>query len=298
VTINGNSGNDVITGSSAAANTISGGLGNDTITGGAVADAIDGGDGTDTFVANLTEQVGASTTVGAVINLSATALTAASVNTATSVFLTATNASVASNTATYLYSSESNTNADVVDTLTSIESVTGTSGADYIVGSATANVITGGAGADVLTGGAGADTFVFAAGDTGTPSATNFDKITDFASASDVIDYTAAITIVTNGSAAAVGVAAISAAGIATFAGADDELGERITAVEGGIATGTAAAGQTAAFMFGSDAYVFISDGVDGVGANDVLIRLAGVDLTTTAFDLLTISAAGNLTIA
>jgi hypothetical protein len=49
--------------------------------------------------------------------------------------------------------------------------------------------------------------------------------------------------------------------------------------------------------MFGADAYVFISDGVDGVGANDVLVRLNSVDLTSTSFDTLTLSGT-NMTIA
>lgn len=43
--------------------------------------------------------------------------------------------------------------------------------------------------------------------------------------------------------------------------------------------------------MFGADAYVFISDGTAAVGATDVLIKLTGVDLATTAFDLLTINS-------
>jgi hypothetical protein len=138
---------------------------------------------------------------------------------------------------------------------------------------------------------------VFATGSTGTPSDTNFDVITDFATASDVIDHDATITIVTNTSTTA-GTASISAAGIATFVAADDTLAERITATEAAInAGGTAASGQTAAFMFGADAYVFISDGVDGVGANDVLVRLNSVDLTSTSFDTLTLSGT-NMTIA
>jgi len=180
---------------------------------------------------------------------------------------------------------------------TTADTITGGDLADTISGGGGADVITGGAGADVLTGGAGADTFVFAAGATGTPSATNFDTITDFNTASDIVDYAVAMTIVTNGAAAAAGVAAISAAGVATFHGNDNTLALRIIAVEGGIQTGTAAAGQAAIFQFGADAYVFISDGVDGVGANDVLIKLTGVDTTAAAYDTITLSS-GDFTLA
>ena len=162
VTITGGAGVDTLTGSATIASSLNGAAGNDILTGGAAADVITGGDGTDTFVfssANVVEQVGTGTTSGAVINLGATAITASDLYTATAQFLPTAVATVAANTATYLYSNESATNASVVDTLSGIESVTGTNLRDYIVGSAAANTITGGAGADTLTGGAGIDTF-------------------------------------------------------------------------------------------------------------------------------------------
>jgi S-layer protein len=281
VTMYGLGGNDSLTGSSTKANTIYGGAGNDTITGGSMADVIDGGEGTDTFVANLAEQAGVSTTDGAVINLSDTALTQAGVFTATGHYLTSAAPTVAANTATYLFDTESTTNASVVDTLVSIENVTGTTGTDYIVGSSAANTITGGAGADVMTGGSGADTFAFVAGDTGTPSATNFDTITDYVTGTDKIDFTAGnLALVAEGTIG-VGQAAISATGFATFNAADDTLAERIAAVEAAMTAATAVARETAVFAFGADSYVFVSDGVAGVGANDVLIKLTGIVAAT-----------------
>lgn len=158
----------------------------------------------------------------------------------------------------------------------------GSGGADTITGGTGADLIYGGAGADSMTGGTGADTFLFSAGDTGTPSATNFDVITDFASSSDIISFGASLTVVSTVTAAA-GTAGIAATtGVVSFNSADNTLALRITAVENGInAGGTAAAGQYAVFGFGSDSYVFISDGTDGIGANDVLIKLAGVSVTT-----------------
>jgi hypothetical protein len=153
---------------------------------------------------------------------------------------------------------------------------------------------------NVLTGGTGADTFVFGATSVA-PSDSIFNTITDFATASDIISYAPRpITIAQAASAAVAGTAAISAAGIATFASADNTLALRLIAAENGInngGTNTATAGQAAAFQFGTDAYVFISNGVDGVGAGDQLIKLTGVDTTTAPFDTLTL-ANGNATLA
>jgi hypothetical protein len=187
----------------------------------------------------------------------------------------------------------------------------GTDLGDLIVGGARADFIDGGMGSDVLTGGAGADTFYFAAEATastdngGAPSATVFDTITDFEKGTDLIalhDDNATIAsevnvtaaIVANAAAAIATVASISATGICSFAAADDTLAEKITAAEGGIQTGAAAAGQFAVFQHGSDSYVFVSDGTDGVDANDVLIKLTGVTGLTTAV----VDASGDISLS
>lgn len=175
------------------------------------------------------------------------------------------------------------------------DTLTGTAQADVINGGAGADIVVGGVGADTLTGGAGADTFRFAAGDVGTPSATNFDTITDFAKGSDIIDFAGGnITFVTNATAAT-GTAAINAEGIATFAAADDTLAERLVAVEAGInAGGVGAAGQAAIFEFDGSSYVFVSNGTDTVDAGDLLVKLTGVTGLTDS----TINANGDLLIA
>ncbi|MBR1232864.1 VCBS domain-containing protein [Bradyrhizobium sp. AUGA SZCCT0182] len=159
------------------------------------------------------------------------------------------------------------------------------SGNDTITGGSGTDTITGGGGQDTLSGGTGADTFVFAAGSSGTPSNTNFDKITDYASGSDSIDFGATnITQGTNTTAGAVAGHAAVASGVVTFAAADDTLAERIVAVNDALedinndgSGNDAVAGETLVFGFGSDSYIYISDGVLGVGANDVLIQLAGI---------------------
>lgn len=175
--------------------------------------------------------------------------------------------------------------------------ITATGFADTITGGARADTITAGAGADTITGGAGADTFVFAASSSGgTPSATVFDTITDFAKASDIIDFGAqALSLSTDASStASVGVAAINAEGIATFNAADDTLAEMIVAVNAGLAAGTEATGQVAIFTNGSDSYLYVYDNTaDTVDTADVLIKLTGVTGLTDS----TI-AGGDLTIA
>jgi hypothetical protein len=172
------------------------------------------------------------------------------------------------------------------------DTITGTDYADLIKGGAGADIITGGTGLDTLTGGDGADSFVFADTATGQPSATVFDTITDWGKNVDEIDFGATTLLAAVGGTLGVGEASIDAEGIATFNAADDTLLERITAVEAGIdASGGAAAGDFAVFTFGSDSYVFISDGTGGLSATDVLIKLTGVtgltDSTITGGDLM-----------
>jgi Ca2+-binding RTX toxin-like protein len=114
----------------------------------------------------------------------------------------------------------------VQDTLTNIQSVTGTGGRDFIVaGAAGGGSITGGAGADALLAGAGVDTFVQAAAAsiiatgatvTGGGVVTNntitfgnsLDVITGFNAAVDKLDLVVATAITGNGVAAAATLAA------------------------------------------------------------------------------------------
>ncbi|MBI5165320.1 MAG: M10 family metallopeptidase C-terminal domain-containing protein [Magnetospirillum sp.] len=67
-----------------------------------------------------------------------------------------------------------------------IEKAVGGSGADTLIGNAAANLLQGGQGADVLTGNGGADGFCWAS------TAEGGDRITDFASGTDHLDFNAA----------------------------------------------------------------------------------------------------------
>ena len=263
-------GNDIIKGLHVGGATYDGGAGNDTITVSTGVNTIVTGAGTDTVeTTGGTNTVTATNTAGETTTIKATA-------TGTTVNMTgAADATVDASTSTAALA------------------INGTDGQkDTIIGGAGDDHITGGTGADTLTGGAGVDTFKFVAGDTGKPTASNFDTITDFtANASNKIDLgTTKASIVTNTTASS-GTAAISDAGVATFHSDDNTLAKHIAAVEAGInAGGNAAAGQSAMWQEGSDAYLFISDGTDGVDAQDVLIKLTGLDTTDSDFDTLTAS--------
>jgi hypothetical protein len=199
--------------------TITGSSMNDTVIGTKGGDTVDGGSGTDTFDATglngVAEVSGATNnTSGVVINLGATAVTAGTIA-ATSVGIVSGDlASVGSGKVTYLYGSAAADNSSVQATLSSIENVIGSAGADYIVGTAGDNVITGGEGDDYLAGGAGADTYVFAAADNGE------DEIVGFTAGAggDVLNFTNFVTL--DGSIDGAG-AANSNALAATTAGAN-----------------------------------------------------------------------------
>ena len=195
MTITGGSGNDTLTGGSAAttntADTINGGAGNDIIDGGTGADVIDGGTGTNTLltagmIGTAIEGLNSGTSTGVVVNLGTTAITAATINTALTgtVGISAALASVGAGKTALVYATQDALFSTVSDTITNIQNVTGTTGADYIVGSAAANVITGGAGVDVINGGAGADTIVLHSG------AANNDAIT-FVATEDLLGLAA-----------------------------------------------------------------------------------------------------------
>jgi S-layer protein len=298
VTIIGSSIADTIKGT-ANGDTLNGGAGNDVITGNDGADVINGGTGTDliygdngggkevqtltiTYAAAETDTI---TVLGTAVTFSAA--TSATVSAAAAV--TAINASAVKDLVTASSSAGVVTLTYKVDGDVAQAAFSGT--ANSSVDATTTAGTAGTSALDTLTGGTGADTFVFSNGNAGAaPSDAKFDTITDFATNSDVVTYTSnTLSIVTNATATS-GVAKVTSAGVATFHADDSTLAKKIVAAEAAIQTGTATAGQMAIFQDGADAYAFISDGTDGVGAGDVLVKLVGVDTTATAFDTVTIT--------
>ena len=302
-TILSGAGNDIISTGGTAGDSISSGAGNDTITltssTAGHTHTVDGGDGTDTLIlgnaATYTDsdlihvsnveivKLGATTAQALALGVYATNAGITTVNADSLVndaalTLTGSIATTVSLVAGDLAASAYTGNLTVTAT-TGTNSITSGSGNDSIDGGAGNDTINAGSGIDTVTGGAGNDSFKMVTGANGSAPSTNvFDTITDFGSLTDVINFTPAVTInATSVTVPVSGTAAISTLGLATFQTDDDTLAERIVATEKAIQSGTQVSGESALFTFGTDSYVFVSDTVAGVGANDVLVKLQGV---------------------
>ncbi|TAN57996.1 MAG: calcium-binding protein, partial [Magnetospirillum sp.] len=121
--------------------TLYGGGGNDSLSGGNGADTLDGGSGDDLFIAGNGSDVIEGSEGTDTITFAAARFNGVIVDLA---------ANRADN-----------------DSVTGVENVIGSKGADVISGDAADNVIEGGAGADTLSGGAGSDTLFYAGSDAG-----------------------------------------------------------------------------------------------------------------------------------
>jgi hypothetical protein len=152
--------------------------------------------------------------------------------------------------------------------------ITGNTSDNVIVGTGLADTITGGEGFDTMTGGAGPNSFAFTNVSTKDASASKFDTITDWRSGIDnKIDFSATLTLATSVFLADAGVATVGSRGVLSFNAADTSLQQHIDAAANALAT----AGATAIWQEGSDAFILISDGTNGLSTNDVLIKLVGV---------------------
>ena len=194
------------------------------------------------------------------------------------------------------------TNTGAATRLTGSDSddvLNGLKGNDTLVGGAGSDILKGGAGADSITGGDGHDTFLFAKGDSG-QKAGAIDKIVDYykgvSGVGDLIDFSNSnLAVGGSSSVASVKEASISSNGIATFAsGSGTTLADALADITTRFTASTDSVGEFAFFKIaGSGDYnLFISDGVKGVGANDVVIQLVGVS-SISGIDL----TGGNLTI-
>jgi len=192
VTITGTGFDDTIKGSSQAiyaADTLNGGGGADSIFVTEGGDAVDGGAGTDTIDFTLIDDAftdvegGTSDPTGIVINLSTSAVNSGTISAAMGTsYMSASDTSIAAGEFGYLFSTNAAANSAVVGTVTKVENVNGTTGADYIVGSTAANVITAGNGNDhiVLQTGSNADVVHLSAfASNGSDVITGFDTTED-----------------------------------------------------------------------------------------------------------------------
>ena len=185
---------------------------------------------------------------------------------------------------------------DTLDGAAGNDALLGGVGSDLLKGGIGTDSLTGGKGLDSLEGAAGRDFFVFAAGDSG--QATSFDRVSDYAkgSAGDIIDYSTTLTRGGNASAATSTQASINqTTGIATFAsGSGTTLSDALSDIAARFKAATDSAGEFAFFKVNKtgDFHLFISDGVAGVTANDVVVQLVGI----TSISGISLSG-GNLTI-
>ena len=158
--------------------------------------------------------------------------------------------------------------------------LTGSTGDQTVTGSAFADIIAGGAGADTLTGGAGADTFVFI---TATDSVVgSFDSITDFVSGTDKIQ-----TGVTGGGNS------LNQGAFYTEAGTGSLIDDIANAVINGNMQGMHIANANDIYVvsitgIGAGTYVYQdANGDETVGADELVIQLAGVSIPLTAGDFI-----------
>ena len=205
-----------------------------------------------------------------------------------------------------LNNSALNAGSALGDTLVSVERISGTNAADILIGDSAANTfvgnggadrLDGGLGADILAGGANSDTFVFTIGQSGTTAAT-LDSISDYAKGlvgtGDEIDASVPLTIGGNATAATATQASINATtGVASFfAGSGTTMADALLDISARMTAATNAAGEFALFRVNNTGnfHLFISDGVAGVGANDVLVQMTGItsigSINLTAGDL------------
>jgi Ca2+-binding RTX toxin-like protein len=298
--VNAGTGDDSVTGG-IGNDSLSGGEGNDTVVAGVGSDVLAGDAGTDTVSAtgwtiSTTTDGGSSAVTGLAINIGSSAVTASTINTAMSDDLNAEILSLAAGQLGRLGTTA--TVSSRVTSLTSIENVTGSSGADFINGSSSANEINGGDGADYIIAGGGSDTVSGGAGadiiflnTTATAAnATDADVVryatsADFSSAETITGFTsgndaiAFLSSVFSASGAGVGTTtAANSSTLFTATATDSAVTEGTVFIEMAVSAtmfnATTAANATSVAAILTDlvmtgtttdaAVVFITDGTDG----------------------------------
>jgi len=296
-TVEGGKGNDTIDGGSGN-DVIVGGLGNDGITGGTGADTMTGGAGTDTFVQTIgAAQVNGTNGTHTLTLGYAGAATGATGSGTMGVAIGGTYVSVATTAAQTKVSiaaalKDAINAANISGVTAAVGATAGTN--DHIItltfnavtlSAAPAVVVTDGDTDATIAGAAGTSLSAGSAAVTSTSTTTAFDTITDYVSG-DVIDFNANLAgSGTNVVGTATTAGYTSATGVATLTTVTDTstLAKAVAAVEAAIALDASnAAGEFAVFNYGADAYLFVSDGTDGVTATDSLVKLAGIQVTST----------------
>ncbi len=257
----------------ALSNTLSGSDGDDLLDGKAGADSLIGGAGDDTYyLDNVQDTIYDSSGIDTVNSLVSLTL--------------------------------ANSIENLVLTGTKVINGTGNELDNYLVGNAKNNILIGGNGNDTLIGGLGKDTlrgdagrdiFYFETGHSGVAT-TAIDLIQDYTKGDDCIDFITALNIGGSDTIATSKSASINQqTGLASFvSGSGKTLADALADISTSFTSSGNANGQFALFNINNTGnyYMFISDGVAGVGKADVLIQLVGIT-SVEAIDL----TGGNLTI-
>jgi Ca2+-binding RTX toxin-like protein len=160
--------------------------------------------------------------------------------------------------------------------------LTGNAGKNQLTGTAFNDVITGGKGGDILSGGKGADTFSFRSGDSSGSGTGKMDSLLDFTPGEDIIHFSSALSAVSSNDAASARMAALDGlTGIASFAeGSGLTLKDALADIGSAFKASGDKAGLFSLFQLDQqgDFYLLVSDGKSGIGSNDTVIRLVGVD--------------------
>ena len=162
--------------------------------------------------------------------------------------------------------------------------LTGNTGANILDGGAGIDSLIGGKGRDTLTGGLDSDRFKFAIGDSG-QTTTTIDRITDMAigavNTGDRFDFTTLLTIGGSADATTANEAAVDqTTGVTTFnAGSGTTLADALNDIANRFSLTTNSVGEFAFFKVNNTGafHLFVSDGVAGVTANDVVVQLTGI---------------------
>ncbi len=261
-TVRGEDGDDTISGG-ADNDDLRGGSGNDTLTGDAGADDLRGGSGNDTYVVDAFDTIIEFAGSGTDTVKSAASFT------------------IGSNIERLTLTGSANING-IGNSLDNI--LIGNNGNNVLNGGAGADQLIGSKGRDTLNGGTESDRFAFAAGASG-QTASTMDTISDFAKGAvgtgDRFDFSAVLAIGGTANAATANEAAIDqTTGIASFnAGSGTTLADALSDIAARFTSSVDGAGEFALFRVnGTGAFhVFVSDGVAGVGANDVVVQLASI---------------------
>ncbi|MDD5125520.1 MAG: hypothetical protein PHT85_13150, partial [Methylovulum sp.] len=171
------------------------------------------------------------------------------------------------------------------DILLNFENLTGSDYNDTLVGNSGANILKGGAGIDRLTGSSNADTFVF-------NSKMGFDTLTDFASASDKLQFSQSGIRIGDGDLLVEGGIA-RASGSGGFANSA-ELVVMQQNIAGAINTTSAAAAigsATAGYSLGKTVLFAVDN---GASSGLFLFTAANTDALVTASELSQVAIIGN----